>query len=89
MLSLITTLVINGCNREPPPNTGAKLETNPEVESFTVRNTEIRQDIINELIARNIEYWINEDDSIGFNSKDAKQIDAIGFEAIGAYAARN
>ena len=88
-MSLITTLVITGCNREPPTNTGAELETDPEVDSFTVRNTEIRQDIIDELITRNIEYWINEDDSIGFNSKDAKQIDAIGFEAIGAYAARN
>ena len=86
---MITTLIITGCNKEPPPNSEAELEPNPQVENFTVRNAEIRQDIINELIARNIEYWINEDDSIGFNSKDAKQIDAIGFEAIGAYAARN
>ena len=80
----MTTLFISGCDGASPQNTRSELEKTSEVESFTMRNTEIRQDIINELIARNIEYWINEDDSIGFNSKDAKQIDAIGFEAIGA-----
>ena len=57
---MITTLFFTSCNRESPPNTGAELETNPEVESFTVRNIEIRQDIINELIARNVEYWIKD-----------------------------
>ena len=85
----MTTLFISGCDGEVPQNIRSELEKTAEVDSFTMRNTEIRQDIINELTARNIEYWINEDSSIGFNSKDAKQIDAIGFEAIGAYAARN
>jgi hypothetical protein len=85
----MTTLFISGCDGASPQNTRSELEKTSEVESFTMRNTEIRQDIINELTARNIEYWINEDGSIGFNSKDGKQIDAIGFEAIGAYAARN
>jgi len=85
----MTTLFISGCDGEVPQNIRSELEKTAEVDSFTMRNTEIRQDIINELTARNIEYWINRDNSIGFNSKDAKQIDAIGFAAIGAYAARN
>lgn len=59
------------------------------VDSFRMRNAEIRQDIVNELTSQNIEHWINEDGSIGFNSEDAERVDAIGFAAIGAYAARN
>ena len=54
-----------------------------------MRNSEIRLDIINALIGHEIEYWINEDSSIGFYSKDAERVDAIGYAAIGAYAARN
>ena len=31
----------------------------------------------------------NKDGTIGFYSRDAEKVDAIGFAAIGAYAARN
>ena len=51
-------------------------------------NAEIRQDIINALITDGIEHWENDDGSIGFYVKDAEKIDAIGYFAIGAYAAR-
>lgn len=58
------------------------------VDSFHMRNEEIRQDIINALLAEEIEHWKNEDGSIGFYAEDTDRVDAIGFFAIGAYAAR-
>lgn len=75
-------------NEQSEAETSAVLEAS-NVESFRMRNAEIRQDIINELNAQNIEHWINDDGSIGFNAEDAERVDAIGFAAIGAYAARN
>ena len=60
-----------------------------ETESFSMRNSEIRRDIVDELLARDIEHWENKDGTIGFYSRDAEKVDAIGFAAIGAYAARN
>ena len=71
--------------------TGPVLEITEPVsdeDSFRMGNEEIRQDIINALIAEGIEHWENEDGSIGFYSKDTERVDAIGFFAIGAYAAR-
>ena len=89
-LLLISTVLIS-CGKEPVP-TAAKeainLNTNGK-ENIRMRNREIRQDIINALVGHEIEYWINEDGSIGFYSKDAERVDAIGYAAIGAYAARN
>ena len=89
-LLLISTVLIS-CGKEPVPTTAKEainLNTNGK-ENIRMRNREIRQDIINALVGHEIEYWINEDDSIGFYSKDAERVDAIGYAAIGAYAARN
>ena len=89
-LLLISTVLIS-CGKEPVPTTAKEainLNTNGK-ENIRMRNREIRQDIINALVGHEIEYWINEDGSIGFYSKDAERVDAIGYAAIGAYAARN
>ena len=52
-------------------------------------NKEIRQDILNALTKQGIEHWINADGSVGFYAVDTEAVVAIGFNAIGAYAARN
>ncbi|MDG2140855.1 MAG: hypothetical protein P8K27_05100 [Gammaproteobacteria bacterium] len=86
---LLTIAILSGCGQTTTSTIESEMEELVEVDSFTVNNAEIKQDIINELIAQSIEYWINTDASIGFNLRDAERIDAIGYEAIGAYAARN
>ncbi len=68
----------------PPPSYEADTHS-----SFTMGNKEIRQDILNALTEQGIEYWINADGSVGFFAANIEAVDAIGFNAIGAYAARN
>lgn len=87
---LIAAFFLANCSDEINVN-----ETEPTIvqdknaiDSFRMGNAEIRQDIINALITDGIEHWENDDGSIGFYVKDAEKIDAIGYFAIGAYAAR-
>ena len=88
---LIFSQILASCSEEVRPTTPDPIvDENPGGEErLSMRNGEIRQDIINALVAQEIEHWINEDGSIGFNSEDAERVDAIGYAAIGAYAARN
>ena len=85
------TLFINlgGCSGETTLPVASVTTIQSETESFNIRNPEIKQDIITALIDSDIQHWTNEDGSIGFYSQDAEQVDAIGYAAIGAYAARN
>lgn len=82
-------LFASGCNpmghtADPAPATDPNAFL-----SFTMRNTEIRQDILTALTNQGIEHWLNEDGSVGFYAKDTDAVDRIGFSAIGEYAARN
>ena len=70
------------------PVQSAIVQDENAIDSFRMGNAEIRQDIINALIADGIEHWENDDGSIGFYVKDTERVDAIGYFAIGAYAAR-
>ena len=89
-LTAIAFLIfLGGCSEETTFSANNPSDNTPKTESFSIRNLEIKQDIITALIANDIEHWVNEDGSIGFYSQDAEQVDAIGFSAIGAYAARN
>ena len=86
----ITFLIyLGGCGEETALSVNGVTNIQSETESFTIRNPEIKQDIITALIDSDIQHWTNEDGSIGFYSQDAEQVDAIGYAAIGAYAARN
>ena len=89
MMTIAALLIVFCCTQDPAPTVGVPPSDNLQIESFNVRNSEIRQDIINELLSREIEHWVNEDNSISFYLRDAEQIDEIGYAAIGAYAARN
>jgi len=78
-----------GCKEKTGSSGNEEGPDRLETESFSMRNSEIRQDIVSELLAKDIEHWENKDGTIGFYSRDAEKVDAIGFAAIGAYAARN
>jgi len=52
---------------------------------FFMRNPEIREDLLEQLGIHGLEYWINEDDSIGFYVKDTKEIDRIANESISVW----
>ena len=57
--------------------------------SFRVRNPEIRAEMLAQFDQENIDYWLNDDGSIGYNSVDGKDIDRVGNLIIGAYITRN
>lgn len=57
--------------------------------SFNIRHAEIRHDTLVALEQEGIEFWINDDNSIGYYLADGKAIDNVYANAVGAYAARN
>ena len=59
------------------------------VGSFSIRNPEIRQEMLVEFDSNGIRYWINADGSIGYFLEDGKQIDKIGNLVIAEYITRN
>lgn len=52
---------------------------------FFMRNPEIREDLLEQLGIHDVEYWVNEDDSIGFFVKDTKEVDRIANESISVW----
>jgi len=54
-------------------------------DAFTMRNPEIREDLLEQLALHGVAHWINADDSIGFLVKDSEEVDRIANEAIGVY----
>ena len=89
IVTIALFIYLGGCVEETAQPVNSVTTIQSETESFNIRNPEIKRDIITALIDRDIQHWTNEDGSIGFYSQDAEQVDAIGYAAIGAYAARN
>ena len=85
-LLVLSTLLANcGQSQEESPGQ-AEVQIDPmAVDSFTMRNAEIREDLLEQLTLNDIEYWINADDSIGFYVRDTKEVDRLANEAIGVY----
>ena len=54
-------------------------------DSFVMGNSEIREDLLQQLEIHGIEYWINGNGSIGFYVRDTKEVDRLANEAIGVY----
>jgi len=52
---------------------------------FFMRNPEIREDLLEQLEIHEVEYWVNEDDSIGFYVKDTEEVDRIANESISVW----
>jgi len=56
---------------------------------FRIGNREIREEIIAELLQKNIQHQVNPDNSISYLLSDGEQIDKIGNDAILGYIRRN
>ena len=52
---------------------------------FFMRNPEILEDLLEQLTIHEVEYWVNEDDSIGYYVKDTREVDRIANEAINVW----
>lgn len=74
---------------EPAPGDAAGVPPRVVVGSFSIRNPEIRQEMLVEFDSNGIRYWINADGSIGYFLEDGKQIDKIGNLVIAEYITRN
>ncbi|MFT5935628.1 MAG: hypothetical protein ACI85S_000682 [Pseudohongiellaceae bacterium] len=82
--------IVSSCSPKNPAAADPMGQSDEEIVSIiTMNHAEIRRDILAELHKHEIQYWINEDRSIGFPSADAETIDSIYYEVVGAYAARN
>ena len=84
---LLATLLLTSCVEEPGPVSQLAIpELDPQaMDSFVMRNPEIREDLLQQLDIHGVEYWINNDESIGFYVRDTKEVDRIANEAIGVY----
>ena len=87
-LLMFPTLLLTSCVEES--ETVSPLEvTDSEplatTDSFVMRNTEIREDLLEQLDIHGIEHWINSSGSIGFYVRDTKEVDRLANEAIGVY----
>jgi hypothetical protein len=87
---LVLALLIAACTPEPAATPAPAAEPAADaISSFRLRNGEIRDEIQATMTARGIEFWVNEEGSISFYARDNKAVDAIYYDAIGRYAARN
>ena len=84
---LLATLLLTSCVEEPGSVSQLAIpELDPQaMDSFVMRNPEIREDLLQQLDIHGVEYWINNDESIGFYVRDTKEVDRIANEAIGVY----
>ena len=84
---LLATLLLTSCVEES--ETGSQLNsTEPDLlatDSFVMRNTEIREDLLEQLDIHGIQHWMNSNGSIGFYVRDTKAVDRLANEAIGVY----
>ena len=65
------------------------LETEPvdplATDFFVMNNAEIREDLLEQLTIHGVEFWINEDDTVGFYVRDTREVDRIANEAINVW----
>ena len=85
---LLSTLLLTSCVKEY--ETVSQLDVTDSdplttTDSFVMRNTEIREDLLEQLHIHGIEHWINSNGSIGFYVRDTKEVDRLANEAIGVY----
>ncbi len=64
-------------------------EANVTTGSFEMRNSEIREEMLQMLSDAGIEYWIGDDGSINYKLSDGEAIDKIGNDVILTYIRRN
>ena len=85
-LLILTALILASCGApEETAQAQAVVQDPMAKDSFTMRNPEILEDLLEQLELRGIEHWQNEDNSIGFYVKDTRQVDLLAQEAIGVW----
>lgn len=88
-VGLMLSVLLIGCGPETSPNRQAPLTSgaptiapSPDAEvSFSIRNEELREDILEQLQLSGVEHWLNDDGSIGHRAASTSQVDQIVFEA--------
>lgn len=87
--ALLLCLLLVTCDGNSQPAPPATPEVESEISSFRIRNGEIRDEVLTAMTKQGIAYTVNADSSISFNARDNKAVDAIYYDAVGRYAARN
>ena len=90
LYALVFNLCLGACTDQdvtPPPVTAVERPEATEG-SFKIRNPEIREEMLAAFTAKQVRFWINEDDSIGYFLEDGKLIDEIGNLIISEYITR-
>jgi len=84
---LIAMLLLSYCEPQESATPEVVAETVDPLatDSFFMRNPEIREDLFEQLEIHEVEYWVNEDNSIGFYVKDTKEVDRIANESISVW----
>ena len=84
---LLATLLLTACVEDAGSVSQFAIpDPDPQaMDSFVMRNPEIREDLLQQLNIHGVEYWINNDESIGFYVRDTREVDRIANEAIGVY----
>jgi len=88
---LILFILSVGCdaNQEAAISETAIDESAGRIGKFKIGNTEIREEILAELVNANIQHWANDDGSISYFLSDGEIIDRIGNDVILSYISRN
>jgi hypothetical protein len=87
---IISTFLIACDGKEEPINPSESIALDPiTVARFNMRNREMREEILVGFKQQNIEFWINDDKSIGYNLVDGDRIDDIITYVYATYWVRN
>lgn len=87
LVYLFVMLSLGSCEpQNPVTEEVVEVSTDPTAtDFFFMRNPEIREDLLEQLELHRVEFWINEDDSIGFYVKDTREVDRIANESISVW----
>lgn len=88
---VICFVLLTGCdfNAEVVDPREVISESEETIGSFRMGNGEIREEMLAELEKRDIQHWLNDDNTISYLLADGEIIDTIGNEIILAYIRRN
>lgn len=89
ILLIFLCTAITACDNSPTVTTPESVTPEVTTGSFRVGRGEIGTEIVEEMEKQGIEFWRNDDGSIGYYLADGDAIDAIAYYARGKYAARN
>ena len=86
----VIAFALSGCGPDPEQTEELAVEIVDSVDPmatdfFFMRNPEIREDLLEQLEIHEVDFWINDDNSIGFYVKDTEEVDRIANESISVW----